>query len=105
MEALVDAKIAAAEARTDAKFSSVLAKLDTLTGEVRSARSSIWTAAFAIMGLIVALVAIIATVAPSAFSMGAQVRDIARSEVQQSTPVVAPAPVAVPAPAATPATK
>ena len=31
MEALIDAKVAAAEARTDTKFAAVLAKLDGLS--------------------------------------------------------------------------
>jgi len=86
MDALIDAKIAAAEARTDAKFAAVLSKLDSLTSEVRSARTSIWTAAFAIMGLIVAVVAIVLTIAPAAFSLGTQLRDIARDEVRLAQP-------------------
>jgi len=103
MEALVDAKIAAAEARTDAKFAQVLAKLDTLTTEVRASRSSIWTAAFAIMGLILAVVALVVTVAPSAFSVGAQMREVARDEARAAVAATPPAPVpavAPPAPAA-----
>ena len=95
MDAFVDAKIAAAEARTDAKFAAVLAKLDALTIEVRSTRGSIWTAAFAIMGLIVALVALTATVAPSAFSVGAQLREIARDEVKAAQPKPIAAPLVV----------
>ena len=96
--ALIDAKIQAAEARTDAKFAQVLAKLDTLTTEVRSSRSSIWTAAFAIMGLILAVVALVVTVAPSAFSVGVQMREVARDEARAA---VAVAPIAAPtAPAA-----
>ena len=97
MDALVDAKIAAAEARTDAKFAQVLAKLDTLTTEVRTSRSSIWTAAFAIMGLILAVVAMVVTVAPSAFSVGAQMREVARDEARAAATPLPVAPVSAPA--------
>ena len=103
MEALIDAKVAAAEARTDAKFAAVLAKLDSLTFEVRSNRSSIWTAAFAIMGLLLALVGILATVVPFSFTAGTQYRDIAREEVRVIEAQRAPAVVPV-APAARPPT-
>ena len=101
MEALIDAKVAAAEARTDAKFAAVLAKLDSLTVEVRSTRGSVWQGVFAVMGLIVALVAILGTVVPFSFTAGSQYRDIAREEVRvaeaQRAPAAAPVVVA-PAP-------
>jgi hypothetical protein len=80
-----------------------LAKLDTLTTEVRSSRSSIWTAAFAIMGLILAVVALVVTVAPSAFSVGAQMREVVRDEARAAVAATPPAPaptVAPPSPAA-----
>ena len=91
MDGLVDAKIEAAEARTDAKFAQVLAKFDSLTTEMRSIRNSIWTAAFAVMGLILAIVTLLVTVAPSAFAIGAQMREVARNEARMA---------AIPAPAA-----
>ena len=100
MEALVNAKIEAAEARTDAKFAQVLAKLDTLTTEVRSSRSSIWTAAFAIMGLFLAVVGLVLAVAPSAFSAGVQMREIARDEARAAA--VVPRQAIAPAPSKTP---
>jgi hypothetical protein len=100
MEALIGAKVAAAEARTDAKFAAVLTKLDSLTFEVRSNRSSIWTAAFAVMGLFLALVGILATVVPFSFTAGSQYRDIARDEVRLVEAQRPHAVPSIPAPAA-----
>jgi len=85
MEALIDAKVAAAEARTDAKFAQVLAKLDSMDKQGSNTRSTVWQAAFAIMGLIVALVALAATIVPSAFSTGANMREMARDEARAAS--------------------
>ena len=102
---MIDAIIEAAAARTDAKFAQVLAKLDTLTTEVRESRSSIWTAAFVIIGLIFAVVAIIVSVAPSAFSTRAQLREIAREESRAAAPAAASVPEAIATPEPVPAKK
>ena len=79
----------------------MLAKLDALTVDVRSTLGSVWQGVFAIMGLIVALVAILATVVPFSFTAGSQYRDIAREEVRateaQRAPVAAAPAVAAPA--------
>lgn len=86
---LVDAKIAAAEARTetkfaeligrtDAKFAEVLGRLDRLTGEVqdmrsdnRHTRSTVRNAAFALAALIIGVPALLAAVVPAAVNWGA----------------------------------
>ena len=104
MDSLIDAKIAAAEARTDAKFANVLSKLELIGSDVRTmrddnraTRTTVWQAAFTVMGLLVALVALAGTLGPAAFSMGQAVRDIARSEIaRSSSPAVARAATSAP---------
>ncbi len=87
----MDAKIAAAEARTDSKFAAVLARLDVINEQLRTSReelrvtrSNVWSAAFAVMGLIVALAALAATVAPASFTAGLSMRELAREEARAS---------------------
>jgi hypothetical protein len=86
---LVDAKVAAAEARTDTKVvrlegkvDLVLSKLDELRDDNRSVRANQWVIGFGLAVLIVAVAALL----PVFFSMGTQVRDLVHSEIQSQLP-------------------
>lgn len=54
---LVDAKIAAAEARTDTKFAQVLARLDAIEKSTSGLRLNVWLAAATALGLGIAAMA------------------------------------------------
>lgn len=52
---MIDAKVAAAEARTDAKFAQVIAKLDVIASDGRNTRATIWTVALGLSALIIGM--------------------------------------------------
>lgn len=54
---IVDAKIAAAEARTDTKFAQVLARLDAIERSTSGLRLNVWLAAATALGLGIAAMA------------------------------------------------
>lgn len=90
----VDAKISASEARTETKIARlegkldlVLSKLDHVAEDNRSTRANQWVIAFGLAVLIVGVAALF----PVFFGMGAQLRDMVRDEVVNST-VHAPQP-------------
>lgn len=119
-QALVDAKIAAAEARTDSKLVGLTGRIDLLIAAVdgadkrqaermaaferqivdlrnesksdaRSARGTSRNVGMGLAALIVGLVAVVVTMAslyPTAFSFGMQVRDIVKQEFQTLAPSV-----------------
>jgi len=93
---LTDAKIAAAEARTDAKFERLMGRIDTIAADLRgdlkemnakldgintlvsSTKANIWVATGAIVAAIALAFAIALVVGPWAFGFGAQLRDMVR---------------------------
>jgi hypothetical protein len=92
----IDAKIAASEARMETKIVRLEGKIDALIGlsttisshqdaNASSLKTNIWAATAIIVATILGLFAIAATIGPSAFSFGAQMRDLVRSEVQSQT--------------------
>jgi hypothetical protein len=83
----VDAKIAAAEARTDTKITRlegkidlVISKLDTVLEDGRSARSNMWLIGFGLAALVVAIWVAV----PSIFISGAQLRDLIESTIKST---------------------
>ncbi len=54
---IIDAKIAAAEARTDTKFAQVLARLDAIEKSTSGLRLNVWLAAATALGLGIAAMA------------------------------------------------
>jgi hypothetical protein len=93
---LVDAKIAAAEARTDTKIVRLEGKMDLVIESLRSSRAeardnrravigNLWV----IFGSIVAILAILVTVAPVIFDMGFRLRETVTKEVQDRIPAPA----------------
>ena len=81
----VGALIAAAEARTDAKIVGLNAKLDNLlsnltTGQAEG-RQTTRNAAFALAGLLVAVVGVLVTVVPAVWDRASSERQMIREEV------------------------
>lgn len=58
MSEIVDAKIAASEARTDAKFVQVLARLESIEKSTQGLRLNTWLAAATALGLAIAAMAL-----------------------------------------------
>lgn len=86
---LTDAKIAAAEARSDTKIARmegkldlVLSKLDDVREDSRSTRANQWVIGLGLAVLIVAIAALF----PVFFSIGAQIRDMVHSEIKTQSP-------------------
>ena len=83
---LVDAKIEAAEARTDTKFAQLIGRMDSfaeslsaIRGELkdiqadnRHTRGTVRNSAFALAALMIAMLALFATVIPATISWGQQ---------------------------------
>lgn len=100
----IDAKLAASEARSEtrsvqleSKFDLVLAKIaglgekmDDVRSDNRTTRSNIWAVCAVIVGVIVGTAALIMTLGPSAFTLGAQVRDMVQKELQLVAPAKIP---------------
>jgi hypothetical protein len=96
---LVDAKIAAAEARTDTKIVRLEGKMDLVIESLRSSRAeardnrrAVIANQWVIFGSIVAILAIlvtVATVAPAIFDMGFRLRETITKEVQDRIPAPA----------------
>ncbi|TZG25613.1 hypothetical protein [Sphingomonas montanisoli] len=83
---VIDAKIAAAEARTDAKFTQVIAKLDAMDGKLTRieadnirTRSTVRSSTFAIISAFIAVVALGFAIFSQSFNMGEKVRESARA--------------------------
>lgn len=90
----VDAKIGAAEARTDTKITRMEGKLDLLLSEIsnvnarigdvrddsRSTRSNLWAVALGLAALIVG----VAFGLPAIYGFGFSLRDVVHKEVQES---------------------
>jgi hypothetical protein len=88
----IDAKIAASEARTDTKFArldgqiaQVLLKLDTIHADNSSVKTNVWAG----VGLIVAVIALLAGVTfalgPAAFMAGLDIHDRIETSVKSAT--------------------
>lgn len=88
VQELVDAKIAAVEARTDVKFGQLIGEIqlinqrfDHLEGQMRSIRSNIWAATSIVIGSMIGIIAILATVIPWTFDLGVASRDVIAREL------------------------
>jgi hypothetical protein len=93
---LVDAKIAAAEARTDTKIVRLEGKMDLVIESLRSSRAeardnrrAVIANQWVILGSVVAVLAILATVAPTIFDIGFRLRETVTKEVQDRIPAPA----------------
>jgi hypothetical protein len=101
----IDAKLAASEARmetraaiSDGKLDLVLAKLasigekmDDVRSDNRTTRANIWAVCAIVVTTIVGMAALVIAVAPAAFTIGAQVRDMVQKEMA-ATPQATKAP-------------
>jgi hypothetical protein len=108
MEALIDAKVAACEARTETLFARRDGKLDLIVSELahirtdvagfreeirgsaRATRNNIWAG----VGVILSVVGILIALASTTFDLGLKLREIVRDEAQAQPKAVAQAPVA-----------
>jgi len=98
--AIIDAKIAASEARADTKFSQVLGKLEGMDGKLTRieadnirTRSTVRTSAIALGALFVSIAALLVAAISSSFNIGAKVGDVARTEARQTYNDLQPRPV------------
>lgn len=105
---IIDAKIAASEARTDTKFAKlegkldlILNKVDRLEGDSQRTRATVrntgLTLFFGLASLMVAISALAFNGFLGSFNAGVRVRDIVREEVVAARPAPAVAPVSQPA--------
>jgi len=98
---LVDAKIAASEARVDTKFAQLIARLESMDGKLTRieadnlrTRSTVRTTGFTIVSIILAVLALTFAVFSQSFNLGSKVSDVARleatsilqSQTQQQSP-------------------
>lgn len=105
---LVDAKIAASEARVDTKFAQLIARLESMDGKLTRieadnlrTRSTVRTTGFTIVSIILAVLALTFAVFSQSFNLGSKVSDVARleatsilqSQSQQRTTAAAPVPL------------
>jgi hypothetical protein len=91
---LTDAKIAAAEARTDTKFAQLLARLDATNARLESfdtklgrieaegirTRSTVRTTGFTVVSIIVAVLGLLFAVFAQSFNLGSKVSEVAHAE-------------------------
>lgn len=77
----ISARLEAVEARTDAKLAGITAKLDAILTGQNEVKQTTKNAAWSIIGVIVAVVALIVTIVPIAWDKGLQQREIIRDEV------------------------
>lgn len=88
--ALIDAKVAAAEARTDTKFERLIGRLDSIdakltrieTDNVRT-RATVRTTGLSVFAAIVTVLGLLFAVFSQSFSIGTKVSDAAREQAQQ----------------------
>jgi hypothetical protein len=105
---LVDAKIAASEARVDTKFAQLIARLESMDSKLTRieadnlrTRSTVRTTGFTIVSIILAVLALTFAVFSQSFNLGSKISDVARLEAtsilqaqtQQRAPVVLPEPL------------
>lgn len=98
-DALIDAKIAAAEARTETKFGALLHKLESMDGKLTRieadnirTRSTVRTSSFAVVSIIVAVLGLLFATFTQSFNLGSRVSEIARSEVARAQPTTSAKP-------------
>jgi hypothetical protein len=85
--ALIDAKVAASEARTDSKFARLDGKIDLLVErstdartEARATRRTVIGTGLSIAALLIAIFALYT----SSFTLGSRISDVARAEARQT---------------------
>jgi hypothetical protein len=81
VNAKFDAQFDAVNTKFDAKFDAVNARLTHIEDQNRSTRANIWSAAAFVVGSMIAIIALLATVAPYAFDKGADFHDRVAREV------------------------
>jgi hypothetical protein len=85
--ALIDAKIAASEARTDTKFAKLEGKIDILVERSTDARTEARTTRRTVIGTglsVAALLVAIFTLYSNSFTLGSRVDEVARIEARQA---------------------
>lgn len=92
VQELVDAKIAAAEARTDVKFGQLIGEMQLMNqrlGHIEAEqqalrttlRTNIWTATSIVIGSMIGILALMATILPWAFDAGGAIHELVAHEI------------------------